>query len=183
LFRTFDLRASNLRQMADQDQDKTEETKQLTIDGLQKELADCTASREEYLNGWKRAKADYLNYKKEEFERAQELMRYTKENFIEMLLPMLDNLNLVAAKMPPGLLEDPNVKGLMMVKVQLEDLLKGNGVAEIESLGKNFDPALHEVIQAVEVEGKESGSIIEEIEKGYMVNGRLLRPAKVKVAK
>jgi molecular chaperone GrpE len=147
------------------------------------ELEGCKAQCEEYLNGWKRAAADLINYKKDEWQRGQELMRDTKESFLESLLPMLDNLDLTEKNMPPELLEDANVKGLMMVKTQLEDFLKANGVEAIDSLGKNFDPALHEVIQAVEAEGKESGSITEEVEKGYMVNGRLLRPAKVKVVK
>jgi len=98
-------------------------------------------------------------------------------------LPMLDNLRLVQNQMPRELQEDAHVKGLLMVKVQLEDFLKGQGVEAIDSLGKNFDPALYEVLQMVEVEGKGSGTVTEEIEKGYTVNGRLLRPAKVKVAK
>jgi molecular chaperone GrpE len=169
------------------DPEKKEETKQpaaqLSVEELQKQLVESTAKCEENLNCWKRAAADFINYKKEEFERAQELMRYTKESFLETILPMLDNMNLTVGKMPLELLEDPNVKGLMMVKIQLEDFLKANGVEAIDSLGKNFDPTLHEVIQAVEAQGSESGTIIEETEKGYMVNGRLLRPAKVKVAK
>jgi len=56
-------------------------------------------------------------------------------------------------------------------------------VEAIDSLGKNFDPKVHEVIQMVEAEGRESGIVVEEVEKGYTINGRLLRPAKVKVAK
>jgi len=147
------------------------------------ELDECKKQCEVNLNGWKRAAADFINYKKDESERAQELMRYTKESFLETILPILDNMNLIVGKMPPELLEDANVKGLMMVKTQLEDFLKANGAQAIDSLGKNFDPAFHEVVQAVEAEDKESGIIIEEVEKGYMVNGRLLRPAKVKVVK
>jgi len=167
----------------DDNNKQDEEVKLNTVDELQKQLDECKAKREENLNGWKRAAADLINYKKEEFARAQELMLYTKERFLESLLPMLDNLNLTKKNMPPELLEDANVKGLMMVKTQLEDFLKNSGVEAIESLGKNFDPALHEVIQAVEAEGKESGTVVEEAVKGYMVNGRLLRPAKVKVVK
>lgn len=153
------------------------------IEILQKDLEEAKKQAEINLNGWKRAAADLINYKKDEFERAQELMRYTKESFLESLLPMLDNLDLTEKNMPAELKEDANVKGLLMVKTQLRDFLKGNGVEAIESLDKDFDPALHEVIQAVEAEGKEPGTIIEEIVKGYMVNGRLLRPAKVKVVK
>ncbi|MFA6376797.1 MAG: nucleotide exchange factor GrpE [Candidatus Paceibacterota bacterium] len=167
----------------DDNNKQDEEVKLNTVNELQKQLDECKAKCEENLNGWKRAAADLINYKKEEFARAQELMLYTKERFLESLLPMLDNLNLTEKNMPPELLENASVKGLMMVKTQLEDFLKNSGVEAIDSLGKNFDPALHEVIQAVDVEGKESGTVVEEVVKGYMVNGRLLRPAKVKVVK
>ena len=168
--------ASSIKKMDDQQQD-------IKILPMEEKLKECEQKCEENLNGWKRAAADLINYKKEEFARAQELMLYTKERFLESLLPMLDNFNLTEKNMPPELLEDANVKGLMMVKTQLEDFLKNSGVEAIDSLGKNFDPALHEVIQAVEAEGKESGTVVEEAVKGYMVNGRLLRPAKVKVVK
>jgi len=146
-------------------------------------LAECRKQAEEYLNGWKRAKADLINYKKEEFERAQELVRFARETFLETILPMMDNLDLTAKEMPKDLQENAHVKGLLQVKTQLEDFLKSNGVEPIESLGKKFDPAAHEAAQTVEAQGAEPGTIIEELEKGYTINGRLLRPAKVKVAK
>jgi molecular chaperone GrpE len=147
------------------------------------ELEDCKKKCEEYLNGWKRAKADLINHKKEEFERMQELIGFAKVMFLESLLPLMDNFNLTAAKMPQELLQDPNVKGLMQVKTQMEDFLKSHGVEAIDSLGKRFDPAIHEAVQTVEEKDKESGIILEEIEKGYTISGRLLRPAKVKVSK
>jgi molecular chaperone GrpE len=169
--------------MSDQEEQKKDEKKQLTVEELQKELAECSASREEFLNGWKRAKADLINYKKEEGEHLAEIARYTRHNYIYSLLPMLDNMNLTAARMPPELLEDANVKGLLMVKTQMEDFLKANGVEAVKSVGEKFDPSLHEVIQAVEAEGKESGTVVEELSAGYTIDGNLLRPAKVKVAK
>ena len=171
------------------DTNKGEETKKedtaaaTPANDIQKQLEESQKQCEEYLNGWKRAKADFINYKREEFERTQELVRYAKESLLEGVLPMIDNMNLVEKQMPKELQEDAHVKGLMMVKLQLEDFLKSHGVEAIDSLGKNFDPAVHEVIQAVEAEGSVSGMIIEESEKGYMANGRLLRPAKVKVSK
>ena len=162
------------------EEDKKDEEVKPTCE---EQLAECKDLCEQYLNGWKRAKADFINHKKEEFERTQELVRYAKEDFLESILPMIDNLRLVEKEMPKDLLGDAHVQGLMLVKTQLEDFLKSHGVVSIDSLGKKFDPAIHEVIQAVEAEGKESGEIIEEIEKGYTINGRLLRPAKVKVTK
>lgn len=158
--------------MADQEQDK-----KLT------ELEECQQKCEEYLNGWKRAKADLINYKKEEGEHLADIAKYTRQNYVYSLLPMLDNLNLTVGKMPQDLLENSHVKGLLMVKTQLEDFLKANGVEAIESLGQQFDPNLHEVIQVIDAEGKKSGTVVEEVRTGYMIDGNLLRPAKVKVAK
>ncbi len=147
------------------------------------ELEEVKKQAEQYLDGWKRAKADLINYKKEESQHLADIANYTRHGYIYSLLPMLDNLNLTVSQMPPELLEDANVKGLLMVKTQLEDFLKANGVEAIKSVGEKFDPNLHEVIQAVETEGQESGTVVEEVRTGYKIDGNLLRPAKVKVAK
>jgi len=147
------------------------------------ELEECKQKCDEYLNGWKRAKADFVNYKKEEFERVQEVIDYAKASFLESMLPMMDNLEITASKLPEELKNDSNVAGLLMIKTQLEDFLKSHNVEPFESVGKKFDPAMHEAVQTVEEKDKESGIILEELEKGYTINGRLLRPAKVKVAK
>ena len=71
----------------------------------------------------------------------------------------------------------------MQIKNQILNFLKEQGVEEIKSVGERFDPNFHEVVEEVKVEGKEPGTIVEEIQKGYKIDGRLLRPAKVKVAK
>ncbi len=138
---------------------------------------------EEYLNGWKRAAADLINYKKEESAHLADIAKYTRHNYIHSLLPLMDNLELAQKKLPPELRENDHVKGLLMVKTQLEDFLRNNGATAIESIGQPFDPALHEVVAAVECGDKESGTIIEETQKGYLIDGNLLRPAKVKVVK
>ncbi len=149
----------------------------------QKELEELKKQAQEYLNGWKRAKADLINYKKEEGQRMEDFSKYNRQSFIFSVLPMLDNLDLAQKNLPDDLKANEHVKGLLMIKTQLEDFLKTNGVESVESVGKNFNPELHEVIQAVECEDQESGVIIEEMQKGYMIDGCLLRPAKVKVAK
>jgi len=165
------------------EQKKEDDKKGEEIKSCDVRLEECQKLCEEYLNGWKRAKADFINHKKQEFERAQELVGYAREDFLESVLPMLDNLLIVEKEMPKELLESAHVQGFMLVKTQLEDFLKAHNVEAIDSLGKKFDPAIHEVIQEVEMEGKESGEIVVEIKKGYTINGRLLRPAKVKVVK
>lgn len=150
---------------------------------LEKKVQELEAQKAEYLAGWQRARADFLNYKREEAEKLQDLLGYAREELMEEVLPILDNFDLVEKKIPGNLSEDSNIKGILQIKTQILDFLKSNGVEVIKTENQIFDPNFHEVVGMVEKEGKCSGMIIEEMQKGYMVNGRILRPAKVKVAK
>jgi molecular chaperone GrpE len=152
-------------------------------DKKDKELAECRKQKEEYLAGWQRARADLLNYKKEEIERMGEILKSAEEEFALKILPVLDNFEAAEKAIPDDLKNDGNVKGLLMIKAQIQDFLKSQGLEEMKTVGESFNPNFHEVVEQVEEKDKESGVIIEEIQKGYKVNGRLLRPAKVKVVK
>jgi len=135
------------------------------------------------LAGWQRERADFLNYKKEEMERIGDILKYANEGLILKILPILDNFEIAEKKLPEDLKNNDNVKGLLMIKNQILEFLKSQGLEEIKSEGEKFDPHLMEVIEEIEIKDKESGIIIEEVQKGYKINGRLLRPAKVKVTK
>ena len=132
---------------------------------------------EEYLNGWKRAKADYLNLKKEMEAQNKEIKEWLSKIFLLPILDIMDNFDRA------GIL-DVGIEG---IKKQFEDFLKANGVEEMKVVGEKFDPLKHEAIESVEggppAQGGESGRIIEEVRRGYLVNGEVLRPAKVKVYK
>lgn len=125
---------------------------------------------EEYLNGWKRSQADFINYKKDEIRRFEEILKFSNEVLIRDILPVLDSLTL--AKEAP-------------IKRQLEDILRKNGVEEVlVKIGDQFDPKFHEAIVEVEaVSTLQSGQIAEEVEKGYTLHGKLIRPAKIKCQK
>jgi molecular chaperone GrpE len=132
-----------------------------------------------------------LNYKKEEMERIKGFMVYAGIELVLKILPILDNFDVTEKKLPDNLKNDENVKGLLQIRNQLLDFLKSQGVEEIRSVGEVFDPNFHEIIgevspsEALAKEGKapDSGIIIEEIQKGYKINGELLRPAKVRITK
>ena len=124
-----------------------------------------------------------MNYQKGELERIGELIKYAGSGLVLKILPILDNFEISEKKLPENLKNDENVKGLLQIKTQFQDFLRSQGVEEIKSIGERFDPNFHEVVEEVEVKEKDSGIIIEEIQKGYKINGRLLRPAKVKVVK
>jgi molecular chaperone GrpE len=139
-----------------------------------KELEELKTKCDEYLNGWKRERADFLNYKKEEMERIQQLVKYANEEIILKLLPVLDNLCLAAQH-----ISDP---GINQIKKQLEDFLRKEGIEEIETLGKTFDPNVMDAVDEVESEEK-SDTVVEEVQKGYTMHGKIIRPAKVKISK
>lgn len=153
------------------------------IEKLKKSLQETEKLKNEYLRGWQRARADLINYKQEERERIEEVAKRANENFILEFLPILDNFEIAEKSLPKEKKEDQIVKGFLQIKQQILEFLKKYGLKEIESVGKKFDPLLHEVIGEVDTDEVETGVIVEEIQKGYEINGKVLRPAKVKVAK
>lgn len=171
--------------------EKKEEKKELNLEELKKKLDECQKLKDEYLAGWQRERADFLNYKKEEMGRIGELLKYAGTELILKLLPVLDNFELAEKKLPDELKKNESIKGILQIKKQVLDFLKNLGIEPIDCLGKKFDPNFHEAAEDAPaealakagVEVKESGIIIEEIQKGYKFQGKILRPAKVKVTK
>ncbi len=152
-----------------------------TTEEPNKELEELKQKKEEYFAGWQREKADFLNYKKQEFERLKGTLCIAKESVFEDIVPVLDSFRLAEKAISEEDKNNKSIIGLLMIKKQLQDALKALGLEEIESIGKKFDPNLHEAIE--EVEGDKPGTIIEELEKGYLYNGKVIRPSKVKVSK
>lgn len=144
------------------------------------ELKKCQAEREEYLNGWKRAKADLINYQKDEAKRFEEVVKFSNWELVRDLITVLDSFDLaIAALEKDGKVE----KGVYMIRSQLEDVLRKKGLERIAvNIGKPFDPSLHEAIGEV-ASDQPIGTVAEEIERGYLLNGRVVRPARVKLAK
>lgn len=146
----------------------------------EEKLQECEKQRDEYLAGWQRSRADLLNYKKDELERIAGLLKYAGEETVLKILPILDSFQ-KAEKEIPEEKKDDYLKGLLQIKKQMEDFLKSQGVEEIKTANEKFDPNFHEVVEGVD--GGESGIIVEEVQKGYLLDGKVIRPAKVKVSK
>ena len=146
------------------------------------ELEKLKAERDEYLNGWKRATADLINYKKEESKRLEDVIRFTKEDLLRDIISAVDHFGLGLAALEKN---GPVDKGFYMIKGQLEDILRRHGVQKIKSgVGEAFDPMYHEAVAEIEGDSKiESGKIAQEIEPGYALNGRVIKPARVKIVK
>ncbi|MEK7503593.1 MAG: nucleotide exchange factor GrpE, partial [Patescibacteria group bacterium] len=115
---------------------------------IQEKLEESEKKAAEYLAGWQRARADFLNYKKEEIERVGEFMKYANEEFVSKVLPILDNFT-EAEKSIPDNKKDNYLKGISQIKRQFEDFLKSRGVEEVNSVGEKFDPNFHEIIGEV----------------------------------
>lgn len=156
---------------------ENEKIKEISSDD---ESVKCQNERDEYLDGWKRAKADLINYKKDEIKRFEIMMKFANESLIKELIGVLDSFSLALNNLEK---EGRAEKGIYLIRTQLEDILKKSGLEKIAvSVGDIFNSAFCEALATIESD-KPSGTVIEEIESGYSLNGKIIRPARVKVAK
>lgn len=129
-----------------------------------------------------RTAADYENSKKRLAREREEFIKYSQESFLREILPVLDNFERAVSHAEEC--EDPKtralVTGIELVFKQLSEILKNQGLKRLETVGKTFDPHLHEAVGHIEEEGEED-EILEEVTPGYLLHDRLLRAAKVKV--
>ncbi len=139
--------------------------------------------RDEYLDGWKRAKADHLNYKKDEQKRFTSLANAKRRELLLKVIGILDDFQRAEKEAQKREERDDLIEGFLKIKEQLEGLLFREGVQEIKTTGEEFDPHYHEAIENIENQDIESGFIAQEVQKGYLMDGEVIRPAKVKVAK
>jgi molecular chaperone GrpE len=147
---------------------------------LKKELARSEEAKQEYLDGWKRAKADFINYKKDEAVRFQTFLKFSNEEMIREMITVLDSFDLA---IPAASGNGSELKGLTVIRVQLEETLKRFGLERMDaSPGQFFDPARAEAISEMESD-KPPGTIAEEAAKGYVLNGKVIRPVRVKISK
>lgn len=138
---------------------------------------------EEHLGGWKRAKADYINLKREQEKHFAELAAYAHAELILQVLPVLDDLKLAVRHIPQEAQAQNWVQGIVQVVKGFEARMKTMGVETISTVGIPFDPSKHEAVATVEKSGKASNIVVEEVTAGYAIRGQVIRPAKVKVAK
>lgn len=150
---------------------------------INEELKKCQEERDEYLAGWQRQKADFANYQKDVSDQIKRSRDLANENLIFKLLSVLDSfdLSILAFKKEDLSEKEKNIlKGVELIKSQLESILKGEGLESIESLNKEFDPEIHEAVENSSSESDDNLTVEEEIQKGYKLNGKVIRPSKVK---
>ncbi|MDQ0205525.1 nucleotide exchange factor GrpE [Alkalicoccobacillus murimartini] len=128
-----------------------------------------------------RVQADYDNFRRRSRDEKESAAKYRAQGFVEELLPALDNFERALSVKPEGEEAKSLAQGLNMVYNQLQEALKKEGVTVIETVGEAFDPHLHQAVMQVEEEGFESNQVVEELQKGYKLKDRVLRPSMVKV--
>lgn len=147
----------------------------LKIQELEAKVAELTA-------GWQRTQADFLNYKKQSTEDRTKLIAGAASDIAYSLLPVLDHFQLAAKHLPKDLEDNDWAIGIQHIEKQLETILSESGLERIAAVDVEFDPNIHEAVEEIESD-KPSGTIVDEILSGYKFNGKVLRPAKVKVSR
>ncbi len=153
------------------------------ISKLAQELAEYKQKAEDYLNSWKRTAADFENYKKRQERENAELLEFAQEVTVVKMLPTLESLEQALKQAPQDEHFQKWSEGVIKIVQQLEQVLLHMGIEKIKSVGEKFDPELHEAVEQVESGAKLSGTIVEEFQTGYKLNNKVIRPAKVKVAR
>jgi molecular chaperone GrpE len=147
------------------------------------ELSETKRERDEYLELAQRTKADFENYRKRVAKETSEALARGKAGLARELLPVIDNLErALESGSDPGAHESL-VKGVGLVLEELRGNLAGAGVEAFDPRGEKFDPQLHEALSTQQAEATEPGLVLETVEKGYRLNGQVLRPARVVVSK
>ncbi len=141
------------------------------------------AKSAEYLDHWRRAAADFANYKKRIEKDNSEFTRFANSVLIARLLPVLDDLDRALQTIPDNLRALTWVDGIVLIARKMAALLEAEGLKPIDAVGKPFDPNVHEAVIHEETDQHEDGIVIAELQKGYKLNDRVLRPTMVKVAK
>ena len=111
------------------------------------------------------------------------MLELEKQELILKILPVLDNFELAEKDFNDKLKKEQDTEGLKQIRKQLQEFLKTHGVEEINVLNKEFDPNTTEAVEEIEKQDAQSGFVLEVIQKGYQINDKILRPARVKISK
>ena len=157
------------------DQDPQQQQDETQPDPLEEVRRERDALQDRLL----RTAAEFDNYRKRMDKERRDLAEYTAGEAIKDLLPIIDNLE---RALQASALDDPLRKGVELIHKQMLEILRRRGVTPIEALGADFDPNVHEAVTQEESAQHRDGEVMEELQRGYKVGDRLLRPAMVKVA-
>jgi len=165
----------------ERDEGPAEEVDELTV--LRQELEEQKAKAAEYLDGWQRARAEFANYRKRIEKEQKDTIKFANGAFIAKLLPVMDDFERAFQTLPLDLMSMTWLEGIALIQRKLQVLLEQEGITVIETEKQMFDPTLHQAVTHEESEEHEEGQIISEVQKGYKMGDKVLRPSLVRVAK
>jgi molecular chaperone GrpE len=146
-------------------------------------ISDSDKKIAEYRDQMLRLKADFENTKKRLERDRIDAVRFANEKLLGEILAVLDGFDRAIQSLDEGHDVAKVKQGLKLVQSDLHKVLDKNGVQAVKSVGEAFDPQLHEAVATVEAEGTDEGTVVDEVQKGYTLNGRLLRPSRVRITR
>jgi molecular chaperone GrpE len=151
------------------------------LEELTRELAAAQASAEEHRYNWQRSAADFANYKRRTDEERATLAAFSTAGLIAKLLAVLDDFDRALENVPPEA-HDAWIEGVKLVERKLRNVLESEGVTPIQAVGQPFDPNLHEAVVHEETADHPDNHVIDEVQRGYRLHDRVIRPSLVRVA-
>ncbi len=176
-----DVNEEIIIESADGELEENEENAVLKIKKIKEKLKECCQKKNEYLLGWQRAKADFVNYKKEIEKEKENIVKFSKMSLIVELLEVVNGFNMAFSNKESWEKLDLNWRmGVEHIYANLMDILKNNGLEEIQVVDGKFNAMEHQSVGVEAVTRKEEdGLIIKVFQRGYKLHGRVVRPAKV----
>jgi len=175
----FPKKKENENQKTEDGGQKTE-VLQKQIEELQSQTESLKKEKDDIFAKFQRVAADYDNYQKRSAKQITDSIAYEKDKLIKSLLPVIDDLERVLEHTDNT---EAVVKGVSIVYEHLKGVLRAQGVEQIESAGEKFDPACHQALSQRTEQDKQDGVVLEELQKGYKLDGRVIRASRVVVNK
>ena len=162
--------------MSDEERVTQDEPEVDEVTALNQALAEEKEKAENYLANWQRSQADFVNYKRRSEQEKGELSKFANAQLMLGLLPVLDDLERALDSVKPQLTDSDWVEGIRLIERKLRAGLEAQGLIQIKAMNEAFDPNLH---QAAGYSKGEEGTVVQELQKGYMLQDRVLRPSVV----
>ena len=178
-----DIKKDNLDENKELENENIEDVvKEDEVQDDSQEVTNDSSDDEKYqdlMDKFMRLQADFANYKRRTEAQKTEYVELGVKKIVNDLLPVLDNFERALDSIGE---KDSTYDGILMIKDQLTDVLKKEGIVEMKALGEEFDPTYHHAVLTEDSDEYDSGYVIEVLQKGYLINEKTLRPAMVKVS-
>ncbi|MBP1156358.1 MULTISPECIES: nucleotide exchange factor GrpE [unclassified Paenibacillus] len=173
---------ANAAEAGDGNEQEQAATASESQDAVSQELEELRKQVEENQERFLRTQADFDNYRRRTMKEKEEFAKYASLKLIEQLLPVVDNFERALTASKDNKDYDALAKGIDMIFRQLDGVLTSEGLKPMETVGTPFNPEYHQAIMQVDSEEHEEGIVVEEVQKGYILKDKVLRPAMVKVS-